>query len=108
MESPGELFIRYSVAWQLEFAPRSCHVPIVMCPILLKLELAIRSGEAEGRYRHFVRKTYLEGTDSPEDDAYLAFADQAVADAELRATEAWFALNKHIALCRLCAMANSN
>ena len=79
-----------------------------MCPILQKLQLAIRSGEAEGRYRQFVRKAYLEGTDSQEDDAYLAFADQAVAEAELRSTEARFALDEHAALCRFCSMANSN
>jgi hypothetical protein len=64
-----------------------------MCPILQKLELAIRSGEAEGRYRHFIRKTYLGGTDSAADDLFLAFADQAVAEAEMRATEARFPLD---------------
>jgi hypothetical protein len=81
-----------------------------MCPILQKLELAIRSGEAEGQYRHFVRRNYLDGTDCMEDDAFLAFADQAVAEAEaeMRTTEARFALDEHTAHCRFCPMATSN
>jgi hypothetical protein len=79
-----------------------------MCPILQKLELAIRSGEAEGRYRHFTRKAYLDGTDSAADDLFLAFADQAVAEAEMRATESRFALDEHTTVCRFCRMANSN
>jgi hypothetical protein len=79
-----------------------------MCPILQKLELAIRSGEAEGRYRHFIRKTYLDGTDSEADDLFLAFADQAVAEAEMRATEARFALDEHTTACRFCSMATAN
>ena len=79
-----------------------------MCPILQKLEMAIRSGEAEGCYRHFIRRTYLDSIDCAEDDAFLAFADQAVAEAENRATEARFALDEHAAHCRFCWMANSN
>jgi hypothetical protein len=80
----------------------------VMCPILQKPELAVHCGEAEGQYRHFIRRTYLDGTDCTADDAFLAFADQAVAEAEVRATEARFALDEHTARCRLCRMANSN
>jgi hypothetical protein len=79
-----------------------------MCPIFQKLEMAIRSGEAEWHYRYFVRRTYLEGTDCAEDDAFLAFADQAAAEAEMRATEARLALDEHSAHCRFCTMANSN
>lgn len=79
-----------------------------MCPILQKLEMAIRSGEAEGRFRQFIRTTYLDGTDCAADDQFLAFADQAVAEAEMRATQAQFALDEHAAHCRFCMMANSN
>lgn len=79
-----------------------------MCPILQKLELAIRSGEAEGRYRHFIRRTYLDGNDCAEADAFLAFADQAVAEAEMRATEARCALDEHTVHCQFCRIANSN
>lgn len=79
-----------------------------MCPILQKLELAIRSGEAAGRYRHFIRAAYLDGSDCLEDDVFLAFADQAVAEAEMRATENRFALDEHTTVCRFCRMANSN
>jgi hypothetical protein len=79
-----------------------------MCPILQRLELAIRSGEAEGRYRYFIRTTYLQNNDCEEDDVFLAFADQAVAEAEMRETEARFALDDHAAHCPLCLMANSN
>lgn len=79
-----------------------------MCPILRKLEMAVRSGDAEGHYRYFVRRTYLEGLDCAEDDTFLAFADQAVVEAEIRATEARFALDAHTTACRFCRMANSN
>jgi hypothetical protein len=79
-----------------------------MCPILQKLEMAVRSGEAEGCYRYFVRRTYLDCGDCTEDDAFLAFADQAVAEAEMRATESRLALDEHTAHRRFCLMANSN
>jgi hypothetical protein len=79
-----------------------------MCPILQKLQMAVSAGDAEGHYRYFIRRTYLEGTDCREDDAFLAFADQAVAEAEMRATEAHFALDEHTTHCRFCMMANSN
>jgi hypothetical protein len=79
-----------------------------MCPILQKLKMAVRAGEAEGHYRYFVRRTYLEVTDGSADDVFLAFADQAVAEAEIRATEARFALDEHTTHCRFCQMVNSN
>lgn len=79
-----------------------------MCPILQKLELAIRSAEAEVHYRHFERRNYLKCTDCAEDDLFLAFADQVVAEAEMRATEARFALDEHATDCQFCAMANAN
>lgn len=79
-----------------------------MCPILQKLEMAVRSGDAEGHYRYFVRRTYLEGIDCAEDDAFLAFADRAVAEAEIRATEPRFALDEHTTVCRFCCMATAN
>jgi hypothetical protein len=76
-----------------------------MCPILQKLEMAVRSGDAERHYRHFVRRTHLESTDCAEDDAFLDFADQAVVEAEIRATEARFTLDEHTTVCRFCSMA---
>jgi hypothetical protein len=79
-----------------------------MCPILQKLEMAVRVGDAEGHYRYFVRRTYLEDSDCAADDAFLVFADQAVAEAEMRATETRFALDEHKTVCRFCAMATAN
>lgn len=79
-----------------------------MCPTLLQLELAIRLAVSEAQYRNFNRKNYIAGLDSAEDDAFLAFADQAVAEAEMRETEARFALEEHAVCCRHCSMVNSN
>jgi hypothetical protein len=79
-----------------------------MCSARRQIETAIRLAVAEARYRHFDRKTYIAGTDSGADDAFLAFADQAVAEAEMRETEARFALDEHAAPCRHCSINNSN
>jgi hypothetical protein len=79
-----------------------------MCPTSIQLESAIRSAVAEAQYRYFDKKNCIAGMDCAEDDAFLAFADQAVAEAEIRATEAQFALDEHAACCRFCQMANSN
>lgn len=68
----------------------------------------MRSAKAEAHYRHFVRRGYVELTDCAVDNTFLAFADQAVAEAEMRATEARFALDEHTAICRSCSLANSN
>jgi hypothetical protein len=79
-----------------------------MCLTLRQLDLAIRLAVAEAQYRHFDRKSYIAGLNCAEDDAFLAFADQAVAEAEMRETEARFALDKHKAFCRSCSMVNAN
>ena len=62
--------------------------------------------EAEARFRHFVRTKYLEDTNCAEAD--LAFADQAVAEAEMKVTKARLALDEHAAFCQSCSIANSN
>jgi len=79
-----------------------------MCSKLRRLESAIRLAVAGTRYKHFDRKTYIAGMDSEADDAFLAFVDQAVAEAEMRETEARLALDEHAAPCRHCSMVNSN
>jgi hypothetical protein len=79
-----------------------------MCSTSQRLELAIRLAVAEAHFRHFDKKSYVAGMDSEADNAFLAFADQAVAEAEMRETEARFALDEHTAICRTCSTANSN
>jgi hypothetical protein len=79
---------------------------LFMCPTAQHLALAMRSAEAEAHYRHFVRTGYLENTNCAKAD--LAFVDQAIAEAEMRLTEARFALDEHTTVCRSCSMANSN
>jgi len=76
--------------------------------MLQKLELGVRSAEAEAKYRYFARRDYLEHRDCGRDDPSLAFADQAIVEAEVRVTEARLALDEHKAVCRLCALTNSN
>ena len=75
---------------------------------LQELESAVRLAVADARYRHFIKKDYIAGTDCDEDDAFLAFADQAVAEAEMRETQARFTLKEHMALCRSRSIADSN
>jgi hypothetical protein len=79
-----------------------------MCPTSEKLEMEVRSHGTEAHFRYFARKLYLECTDSPENDAFLAFVDQAVAEAELLVTEARWALDEHKTVCRFCAMVTAN
>jgi hypothetical protein len=68
----------------------------------------LRSAEAEARYRHFVRKDYLAHRVCAEDDAFLAFADQSVGEAEVRVTKARLTLDEHTAFCPSCSVANLN
>jgi|HubBroStandDraft_6_1064221.scaffolds.fasta_scaffold95157_2 hypothetical protein len=65
-------------------------------------------GDAEGHCRHLVMRTHLEGSDCTEDDAFLAFAGQAVVEAEIRATEARFALDERTTVCLFSSMATAN
>ena len=70
--------------------------------------MEVRSQKAEAHFRYFARMTYLECTDFGENDAFLSFADQSVAEAEMRLTEARLALDEHKTICRFCAMATAN
>lgn len=70
-----------------------------MCSTLKQLEWTIRFAASETQYRYFTKKNYIAGVDWEEDDAFLAFVDQAVAEAGMRTTEAQFALDEHTARC---------
>jgi|HubBroStandDraft_1064217.scaffolds.fasta_scaffold54083_2 hypothetical protein len=59
---------------------------------------AMSSAEAEARYGHFVGENFLRHAECPEDDAFLPFADQAAAEAEMRTTEARLASDKRTPL----------
>jgi hypothetical protein len=76
--------------------------------MLQKLNFELRSAEAESDFRHFVRRSQLERMDCSWDDSSLAFAEQAIAEAEMRATEARYLLDEHTASCRLCSHVNLN
>jgi hypothetical protein len=89
-------------------AARFAILQFVICSILQKFESALRSAEAEAKYRHFTRGDYLERKDCARDDTSLAFADQAVVEAEIRVTEARLSLDQHKAICRFCSQSNSN
>jgi hypothetical protein len=78
----------------------------MICSTQRQLELAMRSAVAEATYRHYARKDYLERTDCTGDDSSLAFAEQAVAEAEMRSTQARFALDEHRFFCPFCSEAN--
>ena len=78
----------------------------MICSTQRQLELAMRSAEAEAAYRHYTRRDYLERTDCSGDDSSLAFAEQAIAEAEMRSTQARFALHEHTVFCPFCAKAN--
>jgi len=80
----------------------------MICSTERQLELAMRSAEAEAAYRHCARKDYLERTDCAGGDSSLAFAEQAVAEAEIRSTQARLALDEHRAFCPFCSRANLN
>jgi hypothetical protein len=56
----------------------------VICSMLQKLEVGVRSAEAEARCRYSARRDYLESRDCGRDDPSLAFADQAIVEAEVR------------------------
>ena len=66
----------------------------------------MRCAEAEAAYRHYARKDHLERTNCTWGDSSLAFAEQAVAEAEIRSTQAHIALDEHTALCRFCSKPN--
>src|SRR5260370_39828990 len=93
-----EVTIHYN--WQ-----SPCHTAIMICSTRRQLELAMRSAEAEAAYRHYDGRDYLERTDCTGDDSSLAFGEQAVAEAEMRSTQARIAMDKHRASCPFCSEA---
>ncbi len=78
----------------------------MICSTQRQLELAMRSAAAEATYRHYARRDYLERTHSTGDDSSLAFAEQAVAEAEMRSTQARLAIHEHRIFCPICSNAN--
>jgi len=88
------------------FANSPCHTVIMICSTQRQLELAMRSAEAEAAYRHYARRDYLGRTNCPGGDSSLAFAEQAIAEAEIRSTQARLALHEHRIFCPSCSNAN--
>jgi hypothetical protein len=78
------------------------------CPTSRRLELAVRTARNEADRRCEQRKAYLDRVDARWDDDNMAFVEQAVAEAEIRATEARYALDDHLTTCPLCALYSSN
>ena len=78
----------------------------MICSMQRQLELAMRSAEAEASYRHYARRDHLERAGCAGDDSSLAFTEQAIAEAEMRSTQARLALDQHTAFCPFCSKAN--
>jgi hypothetical protein len=74
-------FVRQSEETLRDNWQSPCHIAIMICSTRRKLELTMRSAEAEAAYRHYARRHYLVRTDCTGDDSSLAFAEQAVAEA---------------------------
>jgi len=80
----------------------------MICLTLRELELALRVAQSEVTRRHAIRVDHFAKADFQWDDDQTAFAEQAVAEAEIRATEARSALANHAVSCGLCALQNPN
>ena len=80
----------------------------MICSTSRKLEFAVWAAKIEVDLRHAARKGYLEESDSQWDDDRMAFVEQAVAEAEIRSTEARLALDMHRTACIFCATGNAN
>jgi hypothetical protein len=78
------------------------------CQTSRQLELAARAAGNEANRRHGERKTYLDDADARWDDDNMAFLEQAVVEAEIRTTEARYALDEHLTECPLCAHYSRN
>jgi len=53
-------------------------------------------------------RSYLADADARWDDDNMAFLEQAIVEAEIRTTEARYALDEHLTECPLCAHYSRN
>ena len=93
----------------LGFTPRKQYATAIMlCGACQELRRAAKSATDEVRFRENARRDYLERRDCQWDGEERSFLEQAVAEAEIRSTEARSALVRHVANCLACADFNAN
>jgi hypothetical protein len=80
----------------------------MLCGTCEELMRVAKSATDEVRFREKARRDYLKRRDCQWDDEERSFLEQAVAEAEIRSTEARSALSKHVANCLGCAVFNAN
>jgi hypothetical protein len=74
----------------------------MVCLKARKLDLEARAALNEAEFRRSIRMAYMDRSDARWDDENSTFVEQAVAEAEMRSTEARYALDQHLARCSMC------